>query len=1027
MALKDKVQLKIWEKKNYIDIILYALSANGPLNRGEFIKDYSESVINDEYTKYLNKTTFYKYLNKLLEKKYVIPKRTGKYVYYEITPSGQANLLNRLANYDLDFITLVNLEQKRIKNSVKKFAKFFEDYNISNEEVQVEFLQLANEINPEKLSSFSEEQFNKLLLYLVLNNPKFYNYGDQFIISIHDFLIKYNKTERGYLSETDINYFIQEAVEKNIFNINIFKLNLGQDKLFLYFRSNSEEGIIFETIIKNQLKYLSYLKNITEKERISQDNWDEIIWIILFRLIKKYKTFHSDLEKPLYFLILSFIENIRKAFQKEPTKAIIDKDLTFIPTDLPKITKDYVPKFNETFLDDDVLDESFTDVEFSFVREEYQESEYFLKAREFYNQKDYKAALRYLDKAIEDSPENSENNDLKAHILHILKRYEESLYEIDKVIELEPEWGEIYQKKAYILSDMKKYENAIDSIDNAIELGEDLDMYYKDKANLLCKLEEYDEALKTIEKSIELTNEWETPYYVKAKILFKMNRDGEALATINKAIDLVPEWGSPFYLKAKILIRMNEISHALEQINIATEWNPNKSEYFYLKAELLSREIFQEYDISSDYTNSSEVYLAIDSAIELDSRNAKYFQFKADFLSFEQRYFEALDIIRKAISLDPDNPEFYFSEAVALAGLNKYKQAIGAIDKAIKLNPQNLSYYDYKAEIFSYDHQYEEAIKCVDKALELNEGSNLNLELYTSKANYLEILGKRNDALNIIDKVLEIDSNNYTAIYRKVEILNGKKEYDLALELANKGIELLPKTIGCHQEKIDLLVKLEKFDEALKAIEYGSKNATSSFKKNINYYFSKVYRAKAESNIKNNKKQEAISTAKKLIELKPKNGYYYNAYAEVLMKLKEYHEAIRQLKYGLQIISNRNIPIKIYSNLSKCYRALGLFEEAWAYEEKIPLEDEYEIPLEFDYEKTSLHKFNIEKLEIFLKRLKEIFEQNEWKPILRSNIVDILTLEELLDKKYVDNVIDELIKEGTLSEPKSDYISYSEK
>lgn len=1023
MALKDKVHLKIWKKKNYSDIILYALSAYGPLNRGEFIKDYSESVIDDEYIKYLNKTTFYKYLNKLLEKKYVIPKRTGKYVFYEITPSGQAYLLKRLINYDLDFITLNKLEEKRIKNSVNKFAKFFEDYNISNEEVQIEFLQLANEINPNKLSSFSEEQFNKLLLYLVLNNLKFYNYKDQFIISINDFLNRYNKSEEGYLSETDIDYFIQEAVEKNILNINILKLNLEQDNLFLFLPLNSEEGIIFETTIKTQLKSLSYLKNISEKKRITQENWDEIIWIILFRLIKKYKIFHSDLEKPLYFLICSYIEDIKEAFQKEPTKAIIDKDLAIIPTDLPKISKDYTPRLNEKFLDDDIIDEDLIEVEFTFNDEKFQESEYLSKAREFYNQKDYKAALKYLDKAIEDSPEYPENHDLKAHILHLSKRYEEALDEIDEVIKLDPEWSENYQKKTYILSDMKRYEDAINSINKAIEIGEDLDMYYKDKANILYKMENHDEALNIIEKSIELSKGWETPFYVKAKILFKMNRDEEALKTINDAINLVPEWGSPFYLKAKILMRMKEFSSALEQINIAIKWNPDKSEYFYLKAKLLNREILENYDISYAYTNSNEVYTAIDSAIELDPRNSILYQFKADFLSFEQRYFEALDEIRKAINLDPDNPDLYLSESIVLAGLDEFNEAIEVLDKAIKLYPQNLSYYEYKAEIFSYNNQYEEAIESIDKALELNKDNNQKLYLYTSKAHFLDMQGKSEEGLSLINKTLEIDPNNYTAILRKVEILNGKKEYDLALELANTGIQLSPKTIGCHAEKIDILIKLEKFSKALKTIEIAKEIAFPSFKKSINYYYSRTYAAMAESNIKKNRTQEAISNAKKLIELEPKNGYYYNAYAEVLMKLKDYDEAIKQLESGLKLIPSETTPVKIYSNLSKCYRELGLHKKARVYEEKIPREDEYEIPLEFEYVKTSL----LEKLEVFLNRLKEIFEQNEWRPLLRSNIIDILTLEEFLNKDFVDNVIDELIKEGTLYEPKPGHVLFSEK
>ncbi|MHA2282472.1 MAG: minichromosome maintenance protein MCM [Promethearchaeota archaeon] len=70
---------------------------------------------------------------------------------------------------------------------------------------------------------------------------------------------------------------------------------------------------------------------------------------------------------------------------------------------------------------------------------------------------------------------------------------------------------------------------------------------------------------------------------------------------------------------------------------------------------------------------------------------------------------------------------------------------------------------------------------------------------------------------------------------------------------------------------------------------------------------------------------------------------------------------------------------------------------------------------------------NLNRLESLMNRLKEIFEENGWKALERNNMIQILDLEEKLDKKFIENAIEELIKEGTLYEPKSGFIKFTNK
>jgi replicative DNA helicase Mcm len=70
---------------------------------------------------------------------------------------------------------------------------------------------------------------------------------------------------------------------------------------------------------------------------------------------------------------------------------------------------------------------------------------------------------------------------------------------------------------------------------------------------------------------------------------------------------------------------------------------------------------------------------------------------------------------------------------------------------------------------------------------------------------------------------------------------------------------------------------------------------------------------------------------------------------------------------------------------------------------------------------------SITKLDKMLTRLKEIFEDNNWKSLEKKNIIQILELEEDLDEKWIKDALEELIKEGTLYEPRNNTIRFTNK
>jgi replicative DNA helicase Mcm len=69
----------------------------------------------------------------------------------------------------------------------------------------------------------------------------------------------------------------------------------------------------------------------------------------------------------------------------------------------------------------------------------------------------------------------------------------------------------------------------------------------------------------------------------------------------------------------------------------------------------------------------------------------------------------------------------------------------------------------------------------------------------------------------------------------------------------------------------------------------------------------------------------------------------------------------------------------------------------------------------------------LNKMDKLLTRLKEIFEENGYRALEKKNVIQILELEESLDTNFIKNALEELIKEGTLYEPKVNHIKFTNK
>lgn len=553
--IPSKIPFQIWEKKQYDDIILYALGAYGAMKREEFINNSEKGISNR-----MNKNTFHKWTKKLKSKNYINVSRAKKKSVYTITNLGVNKLVNRLESYTLNLKNILNLEQKALSKEITQITQFFNVYDITNTDIMIEFLKLKNEIIRDKLKYFSEDKLNKSILYLTLNHPKFYHEYGGMIISINDFIIKYSENN---LTKIELKWFLHKVIEQKACNISFYELKLSNKDLNLYFRSTEEYGIIFKSTIQSILRDLYYLGNLffnDFKGIIINDLCEEI----LDELINRYHLFHKDLEIPLYNLIKSYLISLFKDLKRK--KFINPIDLKEIPTLI------------------------LTSEIFVFERLDYLQKMSLLSLEEAndmlsplkYREK-IRFALEYIEKAILLNNKNSLNYSIKAQILHFVGKYEEALRAIIRAIKLNPKVADYYSNMANILIWMSRYEKALVVINKAIKLEPKNPDYYSDLASIFSFLDRYEKALEALNIAIKLDPKRIQFYIQKSSYLaYDMKKYKIALKVIQKAIELNPKklpLFEPYKQQAGILLCMKNRETAINVIKKVKRLFPNKEIY----------------------------------------------------------------------------------------------------------------------------------------------------------------------------------------------------------------------------------------------------------------------------------------------------------------------------------------------------------------------------------------------------------------------------------------------------------------
>lgn len=518
----------IKRKRDYEDWILWMVFNNTYCKWSDFIEDPLS----------INRSSLSKKMSFLLEKEFIDHENKE----YRITHSGKLQYSKILQKYDLDRQSILDEESKRIEEITKNTIKFFDKYNITNEDIQFRYLHnvLSLDYARVKVMLTDEEEFDKILLYLSMNHPNLY----PDFISIEEFSNIYK------IKKAKLEYYIDEIVENQIYPIKFFKLVVPPNDCY-YFQENEKIEIMLRAITDEYITKLTYINKLFSRSIDLRTTIDNVLDDTCGNL------FNESFKEPLKAFLREYINYLAyKIEAKVDLRKISDKLEGIIWQDMIDMIQTQSSE-GLKFQYDDKIEEIEKEIKLNPDKFDLYLSK--ISILLYYEQLD--EALNLLDIVLEKFPENEIDIMMKkASVLKRMQKIEKGLDVINDLIRIYPENKDLLNYKVYWLQYLNRKEEALDLIQDLVDKVPSNGTYHDTYGEILMNYEEYDKAIDKFLRAIDLaSNEWYiNQTYIKLGICYKeLNNFDPAIENLRIGKNLMEESSIDPETKQKWLIIAN--------------------------------------------------------------------------------------------------------------------------------------------------------------------------------------------------------------------------------------------------------------------------------------------------------------------------------------------------------------------------------------------------------------------------------------------------------------------------------------
>ena len=253
---------------------------------------------------------------------------------------------------------------------------------------------------------------------------------------------------------------------------------------------------------------------------------------------------------------------------------------------------------------------------------------------------------------------------------------------------------------------------------------------------------------------------------------------------------------------------------------------------------------------------------------------------------------ESVETLGKTLISDyPNNTDLLSGIALVYISVNEADRALEYGQKAIKADPHNASAAAILSSCYYTQKDYETALKYADESVSLD---NKLPTAFVARSQVLEILGRKDEAIDAIKKAIEIQPENVN-YYRKIgEISYSQDKTEQAKEYYIKSLQIgeSQQAFPGHLMPIFLVIAQMEMQQgnSIAAKEYLNKALR------INAAFEQAFSMLANILIEEGKGDEAIKHCRALAKQNPDIIGYAIRLGELLSKTGKPTEAIEYLK-----------------------------------------------------------------------------------------------------------------------------------
>lgn len=851
--------------RNYGHIILWMLYHNGTCTWSDFVEEPLK----------INNSSLSKHKKRLVEKGFIDQSIESK--EYFLTSDGKREYFRVLRSYDLDRQSILDEETRRLEEITRNTNEFFGKYEVNDNKVKFRFLNYILKLNYQKVESLlnNEEDFNKIILFLAFNHPASYpNY-----ISIDLFANKYK------IKRTVLEFFLVKIIDEDLYAVKFHKLDVLPDKEY-YFQANGKFERVLRAIVDEKITKFTYLNKLQEA---GYDGGFPIkLDIILEEILEEIcvHLFQNGLKPALKNFLPEYIKYL--AYQIETGRKLNNTDAK-LESIVMQAAMDDLKSYNVTS-----------------IKTESGKTEYFyqLNNRLFEILDGF-----YIDKLMilkdKEFIDMCKFNDLKLYQKLIKGLKQQMDYQILKRL-ANSNKDELDEFQQLILDDIlysynKNFNKALEASRLLIDKYPDNPIGYLFQSLTYFSSGNYNDALDSLNEA-EDTKHQNWLVCQKAQVLSKMSKHDLANEILDEALEKDPE--DMFLIRTKLVVNISKNKCCVD--------NP----------ELL-------FDI-------------VDNGLEKIPNSIDLKLLKVIIYCITKNYKEAKRFLDKELSdyfYDEDYPSVgtssLFMRAFSYTARGNYEKALKDARKSMVHYEDHYTSLATKAMVLGYNLIFnfepdnidkEEFIELIDKAITAAPYNSIKSRLLSFKSSVFNEIGEVAEALNCIENSLMLSPEDLSLYHHKVYILYSSNRRLEAIDSIDYIIEQFEEErFSMMQTKSVVFYQMKDFESALKVNDVALKEYSNDIN-DIKY--TNVLNNRALILAELGRKEEAIETAREMINLNEDNGNLRDSFGEILLIIGEYQDAIKQFEEAIKLSPTGWFIDQSYIKMGLCYMELGLYEKA---------------------------------------------------------------------------------------------------